>query len=98
MTIAVNLDLCVWHSIQAYPYILGNLMANDYIRGLTDNRIPYKEFLSYFQNSLNAAQRAAQMKHRILKFPRATELSVTNPQGAALVYSQWLTLFRGPAG
>ena len=49
MPFSVNLDIVINRTAAPFPNILGNLMINDYLRGLEhDRRISAKEFLFLF--------------------------------------------------
>ena len=95
MPFQINLDACVLESVSPYPYILGNLMMNDYICGLdpqkADNRIVPQQFLSMFNDDLDNHQRGLATRHRtITQISSGVQGYATDPRGAALAYSKWL--------
>ena len=96
MSFQVNLDACVLESISAYPYILGNLMLNDYIRGIdplkADKRIVPQQYLSMYNDNLTNRERERHPKvdRTITQVTANAQGYATDPRGASLVYSKWL--------
>ena len=96
MPFQINLDACVLASVGDYPYILGNLMMNDYIRGLdpekADKRIVKEHYLTMFNDNLHNRQRERHpdIGRTITQISSAVEGYKTDARGAALVYSKWL--------
>lgn len=59
MPFQINLDSCILESSLDYPNILGNLMVNDYIRGLDPqkDRIGEEAYLALFSDLRDVSQR-----------------------------------------
>ena len=94
MPFQINLDSAILETASQFPYILGNLMVNDYLRGLDplkDNRTPEEAFLARFGDGLSTNQRLAVTSHRsITQQSSSVEGFANDPRGAGLVYSKWL--------
>ena len=96
MPFQINLDACVLRSVQDYPFILGNLMMNDYIRGLCplkqDKRIHPQKYLSMFNDNLTNRQRERHpaIDRTITQISCNVQGHASDPRGAGLEYSRWL--------
>ena len=86
MPFQINLDSSILETSSQFPYILGNIMVNDYLRGLDplkDNRTPEEEFLSRFGDARSSAERQAITRHRFITQISANEPGYGNdPRGA----------------
>ena len=95
MPFQINLDSSILETSSQFPYILGNIMVNDYLRGLDplkDNRTPEEEFLSRFGDQRSSAERQALTRHRFITQISANEKGYGNdPRGPGLAYSRWLS-------
>ena len=94
MPFQINLDSSILESSLDYPNILGNLMVNDYIRGLDPqkDRIGEEAYLAQFSDQRDVSQRMHYMRGRtITQISANAEGFDTNPRGAALAYSKWLS-------
>ena len=94
MPFQINLDSSILESSLDYPNILGNLMVNDYIRGLDPqkDRIGEEAYLALFSDQRDVSQRMHHMRGRtITQISANAEGFDTNPRGAALAYSKWLS-------
>ena len=91
MPYQVNLDKCILESIHDYPFILGNLMLNDYLRGLGKNRIVEQPFLTMFNDDELDNVRLNSLHDRFITCQSALEQGYTqDPRGAGLASSKWL--------
>ena len=91
MPYQVNLDRCILASMSDYPYILGNLMLNDYLRGLREGRLDERSFLTMFNDGQQSHVRLNSLRNRLISCQSANvEGYMQDPRGAGLVYSQWL--------
>ena len=95
MPFEINLDICVEYAARGFPYILGNLMVNDYIQGLDHSRrLSDRRYLAMFDDSLNPDHRAEATKTRFIVQHSANnadvgEKSRINPADAPLAFSIW---------
>ena len=91
MPYGVNLDIVIARTASPFPNILGNLMVNDYLRGLQiEKRIAPEDFLVLFENTDSDMIKAARADHRLIIQRQADNTSYrNNPKGAALAYSSW---------
>lgn len=96
MPYQVNLDACILESVKDYPYILGNLMMNDYIRGICplkqDQRIHPQKYLSMFNDNLTNRERERHpaIDRTITQVSCNVQGYATDARGAGLEYSRWL--------
>ena len=95
MPFQINIDASILETASKYPYILGNLMVNDYLRGLDDlkdNRIDEEVFLAMFADGRSTNERFGVLKHRTITQMSANDQTYAgDPQGAGLAYSKWLS-------
>ena len=66
MPYQVNLDRCILASSEDYPHILGNLMLNDYLRGLRDGRLDERSFLEKFNDGEQNHVRLNGLRNRFI--------------------------------
>ena len=93
MPFQINLDTSILETVAEFPYILGNLMMNDYIRGLDpeDVRIEEQRFLSMFNDDHTNSERDHMTRRRSITQHSANEEGyASDARGAGLVYSKWL--------
>jgi len=91
MPYQVNLDRCILASSEDYPHILGNLMLNDYLRGLRDGRLDERSFLEKFNDGEQNHVRLNGLRNRFISCQSANVKGfMEDPRGAGLAYSQWL--------
>ena len=94
MPFQINLDACILESTRDFPYILGNLMVNDYLRGIDpekEHRYSEEEYLALFSDLRDHNQRDHHMSHRTITQHSCNEKGyATDPRGAGLAYSKWL--------
>ena len=95
MPFQINIDASILETASKYPYILGNLMVNAYLRGLDDlkdNRIDEEVFLAMFADGRSTNERFGVLKHRTITQMSANDQAyATDPRGAGLAYSKWLS-------
>ena len=88
MPFQINLDSSILETSSQFPYILGNIMVNDYLRGLDplkDNRTPEEEFLSRFGDQRSTAERQALTRHRFITQISSNEKGYGNdPRGGGV--------------
>ena len=86
MPFQINIDASILETASKYPYILGNLMVNDYLRGLDplkDNRIDEEVFLAMFADGLSTNERFGVVKHRTITQMSANDQTYAgDPRGA----------------
>ena len=82
MPFQINLDSSILESSLDYPNILGNLMVNDYIRGLDPqkDRIGEEEYLAMFSDQRDVSQRMHYMRGRYI-----TQFSCNNTPDTSAV-------------
>lgn len=91
MPFSVNLDIVINRTASPFPNILGNLMINDYLRGLEhDRRISAKEFLYLFSIEESVELKIERAAQRFIRQRKVGEYYFDS-QGAALQYSSWCT-------